>query len=101
MPTSKPVAKPGIMFRYLNEIIDTILKGKSLAMKNSMPQQLSAKTSPGTPVRLLARAVMTAVAGGAFAASAVQAQQLEEVVVTATKRTASMQDVPVAVSAIT
>ncbi|HBM82813.1 MAG TPA: TonB-dependent receptor, partial [Halieaceae bacterium] len=44
---------------------------------------------------------MTAVAGGAFAASAVQAQQLEEVVVTATKRTASMQDVPVAVSAIT
>ncbi|MFT6682102.1 MAG: outer membrane receptor protein involved in Fe transport [Haliea salexigens] len=89
------------MFRYLNEIIDTILKGKSLAMKNSMPQQLSAKTSPGTPVRLLARAVMTAVAGGAFAASAVQAQQLEEVVVTATKRTASMQDVPVAVSAIT
>jgi outer membrane receptor protein involved in Fe transport len=37
----------------------------------------------------------------AVAATGAQAQQLEEVVVTATKRSASMQDIPVAVSALT
>ncbi len=37
----------------------------------------------------------------AIAATSAQAQQLEEVVVTATKRSASMQDIPVAVSALT
>jgi len=44
-------------------------------------------------------AVLSTAAGGALAAGSAQAQ-LEEVIVTATKRTASTQDIPVAVQAL-
>ena len=45
------------------------------------------------------QAVLVAMSAGA-ATSAVHAQAIEEITVTATKRTASMQDIPLAVQAM-
>ncbi len=49
----------------------------------------------------VSQAVASAVAAGAASAGAVQAAEIEEIVVTATKRAESMEDIPVSVNALT
>ncbi len=49
----------------------------------------------------LSQAVASAVAAGATTTGAVQAAEIEEIVVTATKRAESMADIPVSISALT
>src|ERR1041384_5062692 len=59
---------------------------------------------PGRAARwslgLLATTMLTAVAGPAFAQAATEAPQLEEVVVTAQKRSENLQDVPISIQAL-
>ena len=49
----------------------------------------------------LSQAVASAVAAGATTTGAVQAAEIEEIVVTATKRAESMADIPVSINALT
>ncbi|MEM8767773.1 MAG: TonB-dependent receptor [Pseudomonadota bacterium] len=49
----------------------------------------------------LSQAVASAVAAGAASSGSVHAAEIEEIVVTATKRAESMQDIPVSISALT
>lgn len=64
-------------------------------LQRSGPASVSRLRPPRSPRRCLAAAVSAALVAGAA-----QAQQLEEVIVTATKRAESVMDVPLAVTAL-